>query len=307
MVMEHLSRRQPARLRSGATATTLCLALLAGALTTAPARSADLSDALLAAAKADTDPAERRRACAEFQPMSISAGLGNLAEAKRIPISGLSDLPDDTRGVHLADAPAGGAAPPFVQALLDAGAASRLTLGWTRVVTVPTHAVPVLRDLGIALPPNAPPPEPPFTDRSVGFQKDAFVVTGSDRAFFPNEHAYGFAIGQTTEADYDDPASTIAPGFWVSRHVCVVLVPKRILEYSDVREIGNGFREVTATLVFRPRRMPSWIADPRVIPALYPNLLPWSVRMSAFRNDGSGWRQLPGSSGSPAYMTHLVE
>ena len=88
--------------------------------------------------------------------------------------------------------------------------------------------------------------------------------------------------------------------------MCLVLVPDRVLEHSDVRGIGNGFTEVTAALLFRPRRLPSWVADPRVVPALYPNPFPWTVRVSTFRNDGSGWRQLPGSSGSLEYMTHVV-
>ena len=88
--------------------------------------------------------------------------------------------------------------------------------------------------------------------------------------------------------------------------MCVALVPDRVLEYSDVRRIGNGFNEVTAALLFRPRRLPAWVADPRVIAALGQNPLPWTVRVSTFRNAGSGWRQLPGSSGSLEYMTHIV-
>ena len=301
--------RSPREVRSGvarhrAAATIPSIALAAWMAAGMPARAGDLPGDLLAAARADHDPAEKRRACSEFQPMTIKVGLGSLADAQA-HVSGLSDLPPDTRGVHLADGQTGAPAPPFVQALLDAGVATRLSLNWTIVRREVTRGVPVLQDLGTPSA-DAPPPSPPYVDHEVRFERDAFVVTGPDRAFFPNEHAYGYMVGPTTDQDYDDPAGTVAPGFWTTRHVCVVLVPDRVLEFSDVRAIGNGFTQVTAALLFRPQRLPAWVADPRVIAALGAAPRPWTVKVSVFRNDGSGWRQLPGSSGSLEYMTHVV-
>ena len=49
-------------------------------------------------------------------------------------------------------------------------------------------------------------------DREAPSGYHAFVVTGQDRAFFPNEHPYGSSTAPTTDEEYDDPADTIAPG-----------------------------------------------------------------------------------------------
>ena len=106
-----------------AAATIPGIALAAWMAAGMPARAGDLPEDLLAAAKADHDPAETRRACSELQAMTIKVGLASLADAQA-HFSGLSDLPPDTRGVHLADSQTGAPAPPFVQALLDAGVAT---------------------------------------------------------------------------------------------------------------------------------------------------------------------------------------
>ncbi len=65
-----------------------------------------------------------------------------------------------TEGAYLGDGPVGAPAPPFVQALIDAGAAARVRLTWVRRVRTPTLSVPSLQDTGTgrAMPAQNPPP-----------------------------------------------------------------------------------------------------------------------------------------------------
>ena len=132
--------------------------MLAGALLVAmsmlvaeAARAHDLPGQLIAASKM----------------IPVSEGLGgrqrcsaisDLSNRLRIPFSfgdhqtftdGGSGYRRDTKGAYFGDGPKGEPAPPFVQALLDAGAAKRVTLTWVERTTTPTGTIPHLLDTGV--------------------------------------------------------------------------------------------------------------------------------------------------------------
>lgn len=196
-----------------------------------------------------------------------------------------------TEGAYLGDGPVGAPAPPFVQALIDAGAAARVRLTWVRHVRTPTPGAPSLQDTGTgrAMPAQNPPPA--FRTQEESLDGDAFIVTGPDRDLFSHDDANALAPSPPAVATGGDQGSASPPrAVWGTGRICYGLVPDRVLEYGDPEGHGNGVSEVSAAVLFHPRKVPAWIADPRVTASLRPVMLPDDVRVVTFRNDGDGWR-----------------
>lgn len=196
-----------------------------------------------------------------------------------------------TEGAYLGDGPVGVPAPLFVQALIDAGAAARIRLTWVRRVRTPTLSVPSLQDTGAerAVPAQNPPPASRTQEESL--DGDAFIVTGPDKDLFSHDDANALAPSPPALATGDDQGSALPPrAVWGTGHICYGVVPDRVLEYGDPEDHGNGMSEVSAAILFHPRKVPAWIADPRVTASLRTVMLPDDVRVVTFRNDGDGWR-----------------
>ncbi len=254
------------------------------------ARADDLPAQLVAASRLIPVGPNGRQTCISLQ------GLGNQGGKQVTPGSqlrtgdGVPPYSAATRGAYLGNGPADAPAPPFVQALLDAGAARRVPLYWERHYRPPAMVVPQLQDLGTARPGQPAPAPPPPVDQVIGFRADAYLVAGPDEDLFKRDPAD--LMGPEPPNLAAGPAGTDAPpvGVWRASQVCYALIPDRVLEYTDVDKHDNGVSEVTAAVLFRPERVPAWISDPRVIDALRPNMKPLDVRILAFRNDGDGWR-----------------
>ena len=253
------------------------------------------------------------------QRCSAISGLGNLL---RIPFSfgdhqefidGGTGYARDTKGAYLGDGPKGGPAPPFVQALLDAGAARLVTLTWVERTTTPTGAIPQLQDTGVAGAPSND--KPAFVARDTKLDGDAFLVTGEDRALFPaNTNRYvqspsppGIGGGARQDEAAGGPPSP-PPGVWSTAKVCVLEVPDRVLEYGDVQVRQDGVSYVSAAILFHPVRLPAWASDFRVAGATSNVFVPDDVRFVTFRDDGDGWRPTPYPE--PYFMrgkTHIAD
>ena len=219
----------------------------------------------------------------------------------------------DTKGAYLGDGPKGEPAPPFVQALLDAGAATRVTLTWVERTTTPTGAIPQLQDTGVAGAPGND--KPAFVTREATMEGAAFLVTGEDRELFPaNTNSYvqspsppTIGGGGTREEAAGGPPSP-PPGVWSTAKVCVVEAPDRVLEYGDVQVRQDGVRYVSAAILFHPVRLPAWASDFRVAGATSNVFVPDDVRFVTFRDDGDGWRPTPYPE--PYFMrgkTHIAD
>ena len=253
------------------------------------------------------------------QRCSAISGLGNLL---RIPFSfgdhktftdGGTGYARDTKGAYLGDGPKGATAPPFVQALLDAGAASRVTLTWVERTTTPTGAIPQLKDTGVAGAPSND--KPAFVTRDTKLDGDAFLVTEEDRALFSaNTNRYvqsplppAIGGGETPDQGAGDRPSPPL-GVWSTAKVCVLEVPDRVLEYGDVQVRQDGVRYVSAAILFHPMRLPAWASDFRVAGATSNVFVPDDVRFVTFRDDGDGWRPTPYPE--PFFMrgrTHIAD
>ena len=215
-------------------------------------------------------------------------------------VDGSDSYSRDAKGAYLGDGPKGEPAPPFVQALLDAGAARRVTLTWTQRTTTSTGRIPHLQDLGA--PTSQGSGAPAFVTRQATLQGDAFLVTGEDRTLFvASTNRYDMAprppaiadqdagaIGQPTSSQPSPP-----PGLWSAAKLCVTEAPDRVLEYSDVRLGTDGVRYASAAILFHPERMPAWASDFRITGATQNVFVPDDIRFVTFRNDGDGWRPVP--------------
>ncbi len=314
MVTRNTRSSRPDRIRRRANAARLAILLvLAQPAAAAAALADDLPAQLLAASRAIPIQPDGRQVCIP---------LGGLANDLR-PTAVLDDgsgsgggsggYSASTIGAYLGDGPAGAPAPPFVQALIDAGAAQRVPLRWTQHVRVPTGYPPQLMDTG-TVPSAAAPPRPAFEDRELRSGGNAYIVTGPGRDLFghprfpwlaPIPPAVAGAAGTAAAGPGSNPGAP-PPGLWGSDRICYEIVPDRVLEYGDVIRMGNGFAEVGAAVLFRPARLPAWMSDPRVIEILTPTLRPLDVRMLAFRYDGESWRWMPGAVSRFVGSTHIV-
>ena len=309
--------QKPRRGRAGVLRATLGGALLAAM--SVPVASAagtnDLPSLLIKASNLipGTEGLGGRQRC------SAISGLGNLL---RIPFSfgdhrtftdGGTGYARDTKGAYLGNGPKGEPVPPFVQALLDAGAARKVILTWVERTTTPTGAIPQLQDMGVAGAPSND--KPTFVTRDTKLVGDAFLVTGEDRALLPaNTNRYVQspsppAIGGGGRPDdaAEDPPSP-PPGVWSTVKVCVLEVPDRILECGDVQVRQDGVRYVSAAILFHPVRLPAWASDFRVAGTMSNVFVPDDVRFVTFRDDGDGWRPTPYPE--PFFMrgrTHIAD
>ena len=264
------------------------------------AAARDLPAELLAAARAIPAGTPGHEVCLGFHTASEFAPTragGNGKPATR-PFTAV------VRGAYLGGRAIGDPIPPFVQALLDAGAAERLHTTWVRHVQVPTMVVPRMRDLGTA---SQPPPPPLEEDRVVSGGTEQYVVTGPDAVFFPHDDDLLSPVPPAaTDAGGLSPARGPAPpGVWRTGRVCYSLVADRVLEYGDPVS-GNGVSQVSALLAFRPERMPRWASDPRVAESLSQPIRPIEFRLLSFRDDGDGWRATPFVFLALPARTHIV-
>lgn len=286
---------------------------LAQPMVASAAKADDLPAQLLAASRSIPVEPDGRKVC---------IAITGLANDLRIPAvlvgqSGAGGTSEgysaSTVGAYLGDSPAGAPAPPFVQALLDAGAARRIPLTWTQQMRVPTGYPPQLTDTG-TVSSAAPPPRPAYAGLDITFRGDAYIVGGEDKDLFAhvqNDFLAPTPPAVTSAAEAESTAQEAASGarprgVWGSSHVCYAIVPDRVLEYGEVVELGNGFKEVGAAVLFRPARVPGWVSDPRVIETLMPNMKPLDVRMLVFRFDGENWHWLPGGVARFPGRTHIV-
>ena len=252
------------------------------------------------------------------QRCSAISGLSNLL---RIPFSfgdhqtftdGGTGYTRDTKGAYLGDAPKGSQPPLFVQALLDAGAAKRVTLTWVERTTTPTGAIPQLQDTGVTGRPGND--RPAFMTRDTKMEGDAFLVTGEDRELFQAntdrwvQSPLPPSIGGGSQNQAAGEASSPPPSVWSTAKVCVVEAPDRVLEYGDVQVRQDGVRYVSAAILFHPVRLPAWASDFRVAGATSNVFVPNDVRFITFRDDGDGWRPTPYPE--PFFMrgrTHIAD
>ena len=304
----------PAR-RRGMTETVGLAALLALAqpVVASAARADDLPAQLLAASREIPVEPHGRQVCIPITGLANDLRTPSVL-VDRGEVGGTSEgYSASTVGAYLGDGPTGAPAPPFVQALLDAGAARRIPMSWTQHLRVPTGYPPQLTDTG-TVPSAAPPPRPAYEDRDITFHGDAYIVGGEDAELFAHDRNDFLAPIPPAVASAAEAGSTAqeagsgAPprGVWKSSRVCYEIVPGRTLEYGEVVELGNGFKEVGAAVLFHPTRVPTWISDPRVIDTLQPNMKPLDVRMLVFRFDGEAWHWLPGGVARFPSRTHIV-
>ena len=277
--------------------------LLSSAMTLllSQARADELPGLLIAAAKLMPATEEGRTRCSIVNPAPP------LSDASATPTPPENSLKDDedytasTQGAFLGVTAPAMVAPPFQQALLEAGAAKRYRLQVSQRARVPNP----LRGNGL----------PSFVPGVSTKVSDVVVVTGPDAALFPNlRNPFPLTRVPAVNGGSDDQgqplgsAAVTPPGVWLGDRVCLTEVPNRVLEYGDIETRQNGLRFVTAAILFRAEGAPSWLADPRVVRSLYGRLLAQEVRIVGFRDDGDGWR--PTLVSDPGFIekkTHLVE
>lgn len=258
------------------------------------ARAADLPAELVAAAASIPATDDGLRICLQIEGLEDVRGVSVVVD----------DPPDGEaahayssrkRGAYLGDGLPGAPAPAFAQALIDAGAADRLAMGWRERRIGRSAALPILRDTGST--PGAPAPTGLPPAYVVEGRGEAYVVTGPDSALFardennwiapvvPRLAPRGAGSDGTSFQDAAPPR-----GIWSSTRLCYVLKPDRVLEYSDPVAKPNGLRQVTAAILFHPSLVPAWISSPGVIASMPRRMAPDEVRFVTFRNDGDGWR-----------------
>ena len=264
------------------------------------AAAGDLPMALLTAARAIPADTPGHEVCLGFHTALGFAPTKAGDDGK----SATRPFTADVRGAYLGGRAIGDPIPPFVQALLSAGAAERLRTTWVRHVQVPTMAVPRMRDLGTT---SQPPPPPLEEDRVVTGSTEQYVVMGPDAAFFRHDDDLLSPVPPAaTDAEGLSPAGGPAPpGVWRTGRVCYSLVADRVLEYGDPVS-GNGVSQVSALLAFRPERMPRWASDPMVAESLSSPIRPIEFRLLSFRDDGDGWRATPFVFVALPARTHIV-
>ena len=276
-----------------------------------PAEAADLPAQLLAAAKAIPADAGGRRICLAISGLTNAFGMPPVLGDQRVS-AGSAAYAAATVGAYLGDGPASAPASPFAQALLDAGAAARLRVIWTQHTRLPALRTPQLQDLGTAASAGGTAPQSAFVERNATSEGDVYLVTGPDRELFAHDADFLVPRPPPLASASADPASqgpgagSPPPGIWSPSHLCYALVPDRVLEYGDVLDHGNGVSEVTALILFRPDRMPTWVTDQRVIQTLQPPMKPLDVRGVVFRNDGDGWRAQPSQAPVLPGKTHIL-
>ena len=299
----------------------LRVALAAASLTAVslPAATAALADDLLGqlieASKQIPATEEGRERCSQIEGLQNRLSMPFTLGDHRIFTDGTAGYDRDAVGAYLGDGPKGEPPPLFVQALLDAGAARRVTMTWVERTTLPTGVVPHLQDTGA---PNNPGDDrPAFVTRQATLAGDAYLATGGDRALFPaNTNRYVLsawppAIGdQATDATGrpTGPPPAPPPGLWSTATVCVTEEPDRVLEYGDIEVRENGVKYVSAAILFHPARLPTWASDYRVALTTRNVFVPDDVRFVTFRDDGDGWRPTPFPE--PFFMrrkTHFVD
>lgn len=255
-------------------------ALALAAADAEPARAEDLPAALVAAARlipTDADEPWQRRVCL---PIRIMGDDGPPIMVGTVAASGAYSMA--TRGAFLGLGPADGVAPPFAQALLDAGAG-----------------------------PGAPAPTPAPREERVPMRADAYIATGPDAArLAPDPNLFGPSLPQVETGGPPDaggfPAAAAPPGVYTSSKFCYDLVPDRVLEYDEPTTNPNGRRHTIAAILFHPDRVPPWIADHRVIEAFQRWMRPDEVRMIGFSDYGDGRRHNISVWGDVRARTYLV-
>lgn len=277
------------------------------------AGAADILDNILAASA--RMPADLgRRQCLGIQGIGDFVRLPVIIGEQWVTVSATADYSASTQGAYLGSGPADDAPPPFVQALLDAGAAVRVPLAWAQRTREMRAAMPPLRDTGSAGA-GGRRPGPAYDERRTVAKGEAYLVTGPDKALFERAQQGMLPTsppridGLTAPDDGGAAADRGAPppGVWPAGRICYTLVPVRVLEHTDVQERANGISEVSAAVLFRTERMPAWASDPRVIGATRPTMLPWRVIPILFRNHGDGWRYAaPSNFLAIGAKTHIV-
>lgn len=282
-------------------------ALALAAADAEPARAEDLPAALVAAARlipTDADEPWQRRVCL---PIRIMGDDGPPIMVGTVAASGAYSMA--TRGAFLGLGLADGVAPPFAQALLDAGAAERVRLEWFERRILPFTGVPMLQDAGAG--PGAPAPTPAPREERVPMRADAYMATGPDAArLAPDPNLFGPSLPQVETGGPPDaggfPAAAAPPGVYTSSKFCYDLVPDRVLEYDEPTTNPNGRRHTIAAILFHPDRVPPWIADHRVIEAFQRWMRPDEVRMIGFSDYGDGRRHNISVWGGVRARTYLV-
>lgn len=271
-----------------------------------------LGDILAASAQMPVDLG--RRQCLGIQGLGDLVRLPVIIGEQRVTVSATAGYSPSTQGAYLGSGPADNAPPPFVQALLDAGAAARVPLAWVQGTREMRAVMPPLQGTGS---PGAGGrrPGPAYDERRTVAKGEAYLVTGPDKVLFERAQQ-GMLLtsppsidGLTAPDDGGAAADGGAPppGVWPAGRICYTLVPERVLEHTDVQERANGISEVSAAVLFRTERMPAWASDPRVIAATRPNMLPWRVIPILFRNHGDGWRYAaPSNFLAVGAKTHIV-
>ena len=269
-----------------------------------PTANAALADVLLSqlieASKLIPATEKGRERCSQIEGLQNRLNMPFTLGDHRVFTDGTAGYTRDAVGAYLGDGPKGELPPLFVQALLDAGVAHRVTMTWVERTTMPTGVVPHLQDTRV---PDKPGDDrPAFVTRQATLVGDAYLVIGEDSALFPantNRYvpsAWPPAIGdQATDATGrpTGPPPSPPPGLWSTARVCIVEEPDRVLEYGDVERRENGVKYVSAAILFHPARLPAWAGDYRVALTARSVFVPNDVRFVTFRNDGDGWRPTP--------------
>ena len=258
------------------------------------ARAADLPAELVAAAASIPATDDGLRICLQIEGLENVRGVSIVVDDP--PDTEQADAyTSHTRGVYLGDGLPGTPAPAFTQALIDAGAAGRLAMGWRERRIGRPAALPILRDLGST--PGAPAPTGLSPEYVVEGRGEAYVVTGPDAVLFAHDESNWIApvvprLAPRGAGSAGTSFQDAAPprGVWSSTRLCYVLKPDRVLEYSDPVTKPNGLRQVTAAILFHPSLVPAWISSPGVIASMPRRMAPDEIRFVTFRNDGDGWR-----------------
>lgn len=274
----------------------IVLALFSAWAVPGRAGAANLLDDILAAS-ARLPPDLGLRQCLGIQGLGNFVRLPAIIGEQRVTVSAAAGYSPSTQGAYLGSGPADVAPPPFVQALLDAGAATRVPLAWVQRTREMRAVMPPLQDTGSSGA-GGQRPGLPYDERKTVAKGEIYLVTGPDKVLFEKTQPGMLAPNPPSldEPTVPDEAramvdrGTPPSGVWPTGRVCYTPVPERVLEYTDVQERANGISEVSAAVLFRTERMPAWASDPRVIGATRPNMLPWEVVPILFRNHGDGWR-----------------